>query len=132
MLLCGEGLELSVFLVGPSGATLLAKEGGNADVDNANDVNDFNDVDDDRVVTKIVSAVRGCVDESDVYSKPPAWAGAFLQALCHVKKSMTVQEAKDDLAGMGRRTDRHDRIVSIVSSSGDASSSASWKPRDGR
>ena len=110
MALCDDGLELSVFLVGPSGATLVARDAGDAD---------------DLIVPEVVRAVQRCFDAPDVYSAPPAWACGFLQALCHVKKSITVREADDDLMGVTRHADRHNRIVSIVSSSGRTSSSSS-------
>ena len=80
---------------------------------------------DDLIVPEVVRAVQRCFDAPDVYSAPPAWACGFLQALCHVKKSITVREADDDLMGVTRHADRHNRIVSIVSSSGRTSSSSS-------
>ncbi len=112
MTLCDDALELSVFLVGPSGATLLARDVGDAD---------------DLIVPEVVGAVKRCLDASDVYSAPPAWACGFLQALCHVKKSITVREADDDLVGITRRTDGYHRIISIVSSAGGTSSASSSK-----
>ena len=112
MTLCDDGLELSVFLVGPSGATLLSSDVGDAD---------------DLIVPQVVGAVQRCLDAPEVYSAPPAWACGFLQALCHVKKAITVREADDDLVGISRRADRDHRIVSIVSSAGSTSSTSSSK-----
>lgn len=110
MALCDDGVELSVFLVGPSGARLLASDVGDAD---------------DLIVPEVVGAVQRCLDAPDEYSTPPAWACGFLQALCHVKKAITVREADDELVGISRRADRHHRIVSIVSSAGATSLASS-------
>lgn len=124
-MLQGDEVELSVFLVGPSGATLLGSSSRPMRHT------------DDRIVSEVVSAVRrrsadvagktpGHTLQDDVQDgKSPAWASAFLQALCHVKKAITQRDATPDI--VERQAGQHNRILSIVSSS-DGPGSSKYLP----
>jgi len=117
-----DGVEVAVFLVGPSGATLLGSSSRLEERPHS----------DDQIVSEVVSAVQRCVagdrdghadatadaddTENATGDKSIAWASAFLQVLCHVKKYIARRQADEDF--VKQRGDAvPTRILAIVSSS---------------
>jgi len=117
-----DGVEVAVFLVGPSGATLLGSSSRLEERPHS----------DDQIVSEVVSAVQRCVagdrdghadatadaddNENATGDKSIAWASAFLQVLCHVKKYIARRQADEDF--VKQRGDAvPTRILAIVSSS---------------
>jgi len=123
-----DGVEVAVFLVGPSGATLLGSSSRLEERPHS----------DDQIVSEVVSAVQRCVagdgdgdgdhdghadatadaddNENATGDKSIAWASAFLQVLCHVKKYIARRQADEDFVKQ-RGEAVPTRILAIVSSS---------------